>query len=64
MVFRYTAHGEFGGDTFHSSVEDAREETEAEYEDALLPWEDVPDDVDDAHVFAVRYALSRLNGRE
>jgi hypothetical protein len=64
MVFRYTAHGEFGGDTFHTSLDDAKEETEAEYDDALLPWEEVPEDVADAHVFAVRYALSRLNGRE
>lgn len=64
MVFRYTAHGEFGGDTYHESVEDAKEETEAEYEDALLEWEDVPDDVTDAHAFAVRYAYERLNNRD
>jgi hypothetical protein len=64
MVFRYTAHGEFGGDTFHSSVADAKEETEAEYEDALLAWEEVPDEIGDAHRFAVDYAFSRLNGRD
>ena len=64
MVFRYTAYGEFGGDTYHPSVEDAKDETEAEYADALLEWEDVADDVGDAHAFAVRYAFERLNNRE
>jgi hypothetical protein len=63
MVFRYTAHGDFGGDTFHASVADAKAATEAEYDEALLPWEDVPDDVRDAHSYAIRYALERLNDR-
>lgn len=64
MVFRYTANGEFGGDTLHGSVEEACEEAEAEYEDALLAWEDVPDEVNDAHAFAVRYAYERLRNRD
>ncbi|MGH9884426.1 MAG: hypothetical protein ACREBE_02790 [bacterium] len=64
MVFRYTAHGEFGGDTFHVSVADAKAETLAEYDEALLAWEEVPEDVSDAHTFAVRYAHDRLNNRD
>jgi hypothetical protein len=64
MVFRYTAHGEFGGDTYHASVDEAKEDTEAEYEDALLAWEDVPEQVGDAHAFAVRYAYERLKNRD
>ena len=63
MMFRYTAHGDFGGDTLHETVADAKSAAEAEYEEALLPWEDVPDDVSDAHAFAVRYAYERLNDR-
>jgi hypothetical protein len=63
MVFRYTAHGEFGGDTLHSTIAEAKEETAAEYSEALLPWEEVPDEVSDAHVFAIRYARERLNDR-
>ena len=63
MVFRYTAYGEFGGDTYHATVADAKEETQAEYEGALLEWEEVPDDVEDAHAVAVRYARDRLNDR-
>jgi len=64
MVFRYTAHGEFGGDTFHASIADAKAATDAEYEEALLPWEEVPGEVGDAHAFAVRYAHDRLNERD
>lgn len=63
MVFRYTAHGDFGGDTLHSTIAEAREEAAAEYEEALLPWEEVPDEITDAHAFAIRYARERLNDR-
>ena len=39
MLYRYTAHGEFGGDTWHASEEDARAHAVFEYGDALLlPW--------------------------
>jgi hypothetical protein len=63
MVFRYTAHGEFGGDTLHASIADAKADTAAEYGEALLDWEEVPDEVGDAHTFAVRHAHDRLNDR-
>ena len=63
MLFRYTAHGEFGGDTLHTTVAEAKEEAAVEYSGALLAWEEVPDDIDDAHLFAVRYAHDRLNDR-
>jgi hypothetical protein len=63
MLFRYTAHGELAGDTPHDSVGEAAMQAESEYGDALLGWMDVPDDVDDAHLFAVRYAADRLNER-
>jgi hypothetical protein len=63
MLFRYTAHGEFGGDTWHESVEGAREQAAFEYEDALVEWVDVPEEVEDAHAYAVQYARERLNSR-
>jgi hypothetical protein len=63
MLFRYTAHGEFGGDTFHPSLGAAHEQAREEYGAALGEWVDVPDDVADAHAFAVAYAHDRLNGR-
>ena len=64
MLFRYTAHGEFGGDTWHASEEDARAHAVFEYGDALLlPWMEVPDEIADAHRFASDYARERLNDR-
>jgi hypothetical protein len=64
MLFRYTTAGEFGGDTWHPTLEEARAQAEYEYGEALLvPWLDVPDDVKDPHDFAIRYALDRLKDR-
>ncbi|MDF1502485.1 hypothetical protein [Roseisolibacter sp. H3M3-2] len=64
MLFRYSAYGELAGDTWHPSADDARGTAAEEYGDALQPWVEVPDDVADAHHFAVRYAAERLNDRE
>ena len=63
MLFRYTAHGEFAGDTWHPSVAEAQEQAAYEYGDALVPWVEVPVDVTDAHAFAIQYAYERLNKR-
>ena len=63
MLFRYTAFGEFAGDTWHASVDDAREHAIYDYSDALDEWVDVPVEVEDAHAYAVRYAHERLNQR-
>jgi len=63
MLFRYTAHGEFGGDTWHASVEEAQEQAAYEYGDALVPWIEVPSDIKDAHAFAIQYAYERLDKR-
>lgn len=63
LLFRYTAHGDFGGDTFHTSTDEALEQATDEYGEALGAWIDVPDEVEDAHSFAVAYAHERLNDR-
>lgn len=63
MLFRYTAHGEFGGDTWHASVTAAWEQATEEYGAALGAWVEVPPDVADAHAYAVQYAAERLDGR-
>src|SRR3954471_12378119 len=47
MLFRYTAYGELGGDSWHASIEDAREHAIYDYSDALDDWVDVPEDVED-----------------
>ena len=63
MVFRYTAFGELAGDSWHPTVADAKAQAGAEYGDALLPWEAVPDAVGDAHAYAITFASDRLNDR-
>ena len=63
MLFRYTAFGEAAGDTFHPSADAARAQAADEYGEALGAWVEVPDEVGDAHLFAVRYAAERLNDR-
>ena len=64
MLFRYTVAGEFGGDTWHPTLENAREQVDYEYEDSVGEWVHVPPDVDDAHAYAIRYAAERLNSRD
>lgn len=64
MLFRYTAHGELGGDTWHPTLEAARAQAAFEYGEALLlPWMEVPEEVEDPHRFASEYARERLNDR-
>ena len=64
MLFRYTTAGEFGGDTWHPTIEAAQAQAEYEYGEALLvPWMPVPEDVNDPHHFAIQYALERLKDR-
>ena len=63
MLFRYSAHGELCGDTPHSSVTEAEHQAAIEYGDALFPWIDVPEDITDAHAFAIQYASDQLNQR-
>ena len=63
MLFRYTAYGEFGGDTWHPTAADARDQAAYEYGGALGEWVEVPDEVADSHAYAVRYAAERLNSR-
>lgn len=64
MLFRYTATGEFGGDTWHPTLESAGEQATYEYENALGDWVHVPEDVEDAHGYAILYAAAQLNSRE
>ena len=63
MIFRYTAYGELGGDSWHLTVAEAQEQAGEEYGEALLPWEPVPDDIADAHAYAINFAADRLNDR-
>ena len=63
MLFRYTAHGERAGDTWHATMDDARAQAAEEYGEALAPWMQVPIDILDAHAYAMRFARDQLNSR-
>ena len=47
FLYRYTAEGEFGGDTWHESRDAAADQARYEYGDALGEWQGAPDDVSD-----------------
>jgi hypothetical protein len=59
MLYRYTAHGDFGGDTWHETLDDAKRQAVLEYGDALGDWMPVPDDVSDMEEFAITAARRR-----
>ena len=58
MLFRYTSSGEFAGDTWHESLDQAKDQAEFEYESALGPWQEIPNIVAEGREvdFALRKA--------
>jgi hypothetical protein len=44
MLFRFSASGEFAGDTWHQNLDDAKHQATYEYGDALGEWQSVPED--------------------
>jgi hypothetical protein len=58
MLYRYAAGGAFGGDTWHESVEAAERVAAEEYGAASVgAWTPVPEDVPDAHDYAIAQAV-------
>ena len=56
QLYRYTLDGEFGGDTWHESREDADHQVEYEYGAAVGVWSGVPPSVEDAHEYVFEWA--------
>jgi hypothetical protein len=56
---RYTADGEFVGDTWHPSEEEAVCQAAHEYGSALGQWEPIPSRCDDPIAFAIEAARKR-----
>lgn len=54
LLFRFTETGEYAGDTWHQSIEEAKAQAEFEYGIAGDAWHTVPDGVEDV----VRFALN------
>lgn len=53
---RYDESGEEAGDTWHQSIDDAKEQAQVEYGDQLGPWTEVPENEPDPVAFAFRLA--------
>jgi hypothetical protein len=53
---RFSADGTFSGDTWHATLDEAKDQASYEYEDALSEWLEVPVGVTDAVSFALRQA--------
>jgi hypothetical protein len=52
FLFRYTAEGEYAGDTWHQSHEEAIGQARFEYGDLVGDWLPVPPEVRDVVAFA------------
>jgi len=48
FLFRFAEDGAFAGDTLHRSLEEAKDQANYEYGNALGGWLDIPDDASDA----------------
>jgi hypothetical protein len=59
MLYRYRWDGEFCGDTWHSSLNEAQNQAEYEYGAALGPWLLLPSEVTNPHEYVV--AVARKN---
>lgn len=53
-LYRYTESGEFGGDTWHMTLEDAKHQAAYEFGDRLGSWSEVPEEVADPLSFALQ----------
>src|SRR5437879_3795579 len=60
FLYRYSASGTVAGDTWHSTIQEAREQAVFEYGDALGRWMPIPREAGDA----VKYALSQAGERQ
>ena len=54
FLVRFGVGGVFAGDTWHMTVDDAKQQASCEYGDSVGDWKDVPSDVSDV----VAYGLS------
>ena len=53
FLYRMTRSGQFGGDTWHQSVDDAQAQAEFEYGRLMDEWQPIPVEAEDPIDFAV-----------
>jgi hypothetical protein len=56
FLFRFRASGECVGDTWHRSIDEAREQAEFEFGELLSAWRVVPTEVGDVVKFGLQLA--------
>ena len=56
FLFRYDALGNFAGDTWHLSIDEAKEQAESEYGDAVSAWTSLPEGIE-----PISFGLSLLH---
>jgi hypothetical protein len=61
FLYRYSASGDCVGDTWHMSVDEAKDQAAYEYEGLVGEWSSVPPEVDDVVSFGL--ARSKEAGR-
>jgi hypothetical protein len=47
FLLRYTRFKEFGGDTWHQSLQEAKEQATYEFGSSLLGWRELPPGIED-----------------
>lgn len=53
FLFRFTADGQVVGDTWHMTVEEAKQQADFEFPGLLSDWKSVPAEVEDVVTFAL-----------
>jgi hypothetical protein len=53
FLIRFAEDGQFAGDTWHKTIEDAQHQATFEYENLVSDWIAVPPDVEDVVAFAL-----------
>jgi hypothetical protein len=51
-LYRFTADGHFGGDTWHTVIEDAKHQAQSEYGEAVGEWHPIPSQAEDSLLYA------------
>ena len=59
-LFRFAADGKEVGDTWHQTIEDAKDQADFEYEDLLGEWREVPPEVGDPVALALGLPTSEF----
>jgi hypothetical protein len=53
FLYRYGSGGEFVGDTWHQSIDDAKHQAVFEYGDSISTWSEIPPAVQDVVEFGI-----------